>query len=165
MAEKKGYRKLAAFMGPNRELAIFRKFNSLNMLRIMSLQAELIELEHQYHQACNEDDAAEENSDRGLYTRSFHHLFSSSNPQKSLLEKINTKVNEYSKHREILFSYRSMLRYRRQCLGANRICGEPLHHTHRPIARQPSILAASGKRQEWLPALSRDSHLGQEIFR
>jgi hypothetical protein len=98
MAEKKGYRKLAAFMGPNRELAIFRKFNSLNMLRNMSLQAELVDLEVQYHQACDEDDAAEEGDDRALYTRSFKHLSRSSNPQRTLVEKINKKVNEYSKH-------------------------------------------------------------------
>jgi hypothetical protein len=104
MAEMKGYRSLAAFMGPNRELAIFRKFTSLNMLRTMSLQAELIDLEHQYHKACDEDDAADENSDRALYTRSFKHLSISPNPQWTLVEKINAKVNEYCKHREKYFA-------------------------------------------------------------
>lgn len=96
MQEKRGYRKLAAWMSPRREAAIFRKFNDLNVLRLLSMQAELIDLESQYNDACDDDDRSSD-PDRSFYTRSFKQLNSSENPQKKLFDDIKIKVRDYSK--------------------------------------------------------------------
>lgn len=50
-----GYNKLARLMGPNSEMAIFRRFGSLNMMNLLYLQAELMELERKYEVAYCED--------------------------------------------------------------------------------------------------------------
>ncbi|KAF8856779.1 hypothetical protein BDZ45DRAFT_803912 [Acephala macrosclerotiorum] len=94
----RGYRKLAALMGASRELAIFRRFDSLNMLKIMSLQAELIELEDHYKQACNEDDDRSAHHDRQWYTRSFKALLDDTTPsrQRENFLKIRKKLTEYN---------------------------------------------------------------------
>ena len=43
----RGYPRLAALMGSYQETAIFRRFGKLNMLNLLSLQAELTDLEVQ----------------------------------------------------------------------------------------------------------------------
>jgi len=95
----RGYRKLATLIGSSRELATFRRFDDLNMLRIMRLQSELIDLEDQYNDACNEDDASDDPL-RNNYTRSFRDLFdpqhATGNPQRQLFLEINDKLDEYS---------------------------------------------------------------------
>jgi len=52
-----GYRKLAVLMGmQNSTIPIFRRFGSLNMLNLMSLQAELLELQQIFVDQCSVDD-------------------------------------------------------------------------------------------------------------
>lgn len=83
-------------MLPNPELAIFRQFYSLNMLRIMSLQAELVRLETEYHIHCDNDDTSNDQN-REIYTASFHHIVKApSNCQQEDLIKINKKLDEYN---------------------------------------------------------------------
>ncbi|EEU34028.1 uncharacterized protein NECHADRAFT_85466 [Fusarium vanettenii 77-13-4] len=50
-----GYQKLAALMGRTNDLGVFRKFTRLNMLSLLSLQAELVELEADYGDICEDD--------------------------------------------------------------------------------------------------------------
>lgn len=54
---KNGYRELAFEMAKKEsDLAIFRRFGELNMLNLLSLQAELIELQGRYKRICEIDD-------------------------------------------------------------------------------------------------------------
>lgn len=63
------YHRLARIMNRERNLAIFRRFDEINLLQLMALQAEIVELQGRFEASCQEDDAA------GLmYSRSFHEL-------------------------------------------------------------------------------------------
>lgn len=63
------YHRLARIMSRERNLAIFRRFDEINLLQLMALQAEIVELQDRFEASCQEDDAA------GLmYSRSFHEL-------------------------------------------------------------------------------------------
>jgi hypothetical protein len=63
---------LAQVMGRSDELASFRKFSDLNMLSLMSLQAELVELREDFYAICEDDEKRGEQFDR-----SFAALFAS----------------------------------------------------------------------------------------
>jgi hypothetical protein len=95
-----GYPKLADYMGRYNEVAIFRRFRTLNMLNILSLQAELVELEVKYRQACSADDGDLENADTRDLTKSFLALRgtreSGDAAQLDYLEDIRKKLKEYS---------------------------------------------------------------------
>lgn len=54
--QKRGYHKLASFMASENESAIFRRFTRLNLLNLMSLQAELMELEEDLDIAWDHDE-------------------------------------------------------------------------------------------------------------
>ena len=56
----RGYHKLASLMGPNPDVAIFRRFGALNMLNLMSLQVELVDLEAQLSDIAREDDTSDD---------------------------------------------------------------------------------------------------------
>lgn len=49
------YRTPAAMTAASRDFEIFRRFDALNMLKIMSLQAELVDFENRYAVACEEE--------------------------------------------------------------------------------------------------------------
>jgi hypothetical protein len=50
-----GYPELSALMGSYPEIAIFRRFMTLNMRNVLYLQAELIHLEQELSDICAED--------------------------------------------------------------------------------------------------------------
>ena len=54
----RGYPKLASLMGHHPETAIFRRFDHLNMLNLLSLQAELTNLEVHLQSIRNEDETS-----------------------------------------------------------------------------------------------------------
>ncbi|PVI02231.1 hypothetical protein DM02DRAFT_653699 [Periconia macrospinosa] len=54
----KGYPKLASLMGRSNDVAIFRRFNELNMLSLLSLQSELAALREEFWSQCQADDLA-----------------------------------------------------------------------------------------------------------
>ncbi|KAF3004794.1 hypothetical protein E8E13_002928 [Curvularia kusanoi] len=57
MAEpSKGYHRLADLMAKYTEAAIFRRFNDLNMMSLLSLQAELVDMQAQLREMWAEDD-------------------------------------------------------------------------------------------------------------
>lgn len=63
------YHRLVKIMGKEKNLAIFRRFDEINLLQLMALQAEIVELQGRFDASCQEDDAA-----GLLYSRSFYEL-------------------------------------------------------------------------------------------
>lgn len=53
-----GYPKMAALMGDFQDVAIFRRFGSLTMLNLMSIQAELVDIEEKLRIKQLQDDAS-----------------------------------------------------------------------------------------------------------
>ena len=100
LAEPQGYPKLAAYMGKHNDVAIFRRFKNLNMLNLMSLQAELIDLEAQYRRACSEDDTNVNDPMAQQYSKIFAALYDSDNTgnhvQLDLLKQIRKTLEQYS---------------------------------------------------------------------
>lgn len=93
--ESRGYPKLANLMGPYPEIAIFRRFGSLTMLNLMSLQAELLVIEDELQKVQREDNASK---DSETYSTNFHALNHSvypNNHQRLLLESSRKKLEEY----------------------------------------------------------------------
>ena len=85
-------------MGPYPEVAVFRRFGSLNMLNLMSCQAELIQLEDQYRVICEVDDTSSSET-LNMLSSDFHLLRESKAPndtQKAMLSQIRSKLFEYS---------------------------------------------------------------------
>jgi hypothetical protein len=95
----KGYNKLASLMGPNSEVAIFRRFGSLNMFSLLSMQAELTELERRFTDIYL-DDSASDIEPVKHFCRNFVKLRASEGTEHDLqlqmLESIKTKLAEYS---------------------------------------------------------------------
>jgi hypothetical protein len=60
--EKQGYQKLALLMTSQEDIAMFRRFTNLNMLNLISLQAELIELENNVSIICEQLELSEHNT-------------------------------------------------------------------------------------------------------
>ena len=93
-----GYHKLASLMGHHTDgLRIFRRFGRLNMLSLLSLQAELNDLESEFDDICQDD------LDEGLQ---FHKGFSALSASKGTLNsfqydklvQIRDKLEVYSMH-------------------------------------------------------------------
>lgn len=100
MATPNGYHRLAEWMmGPYPETAIFRKFSRLAMLSLLSLQAELIELDDEFRRIRNEDDQSNDIKEKN-YSKYFRDLHMSENggrdQQYQMLMHIR-KLNEYCK--------------------------------------------------------------------
>lgn len=94
-----GYHTLASLMGRDGEYAIFRKFSSLNMLNLMTLQAELLELENKYKDTLYMD----ERNEKGIpLATSFMALRKSNSRQKEVLGEIRKKLDEYSRRQRPL---------------------------------------------------------------
>lgn len=68
-----GYSKLASLMGSNPEVAILRRFGSLNAQNLLYLQAELIALEDDLRATAAEDSASDD-PDRAIHSRDWYTL-------------------------------------------------------------------------------------------
>lgn len=95
--KESNYAVLADLMGANRELAIFRKFDALNMLVLLSLQAELLELAQNVENGISADESSY-NSDRQAISRSFLRMWSrpEGHKQWKTILKLREKLHEYS---------------------------------------------------------------------
>lgn len=97
-----GYTKLASLMGAHPEVAIFRRFSSLNTQNLLYLQAELVSLELKLRR-CAQDDATSGHQDRSIYDRDWQSLVSSLHTSDGCPEQWNTILSirrvlkEYSK--------------------------------------------------------------------
>jgi hypothetical protein len=61
------YRRLARIMSREKNLAIFRRIDEINLLQLMALQAEIAELKGRFEASCQEDDAAGVMCSRSLH--------------------------------------------------------------------------------------------------
>ncbi|CAD0089284.1 unnamed protein product [Aureobasidium mustum] len=85
-----GYHRLADLMGRYPETAIFRRFSSLNMINLLSLQAELIELRENCEDVWAKDGGLDNIDEEKLST------FLKDSSQYKLLLKLRKKLREYS---------------------------------------------------------------------
>ncbi|KAF2164741.1 hypothetical protein M409DRAFT_25134 [Zasmidium cellare ATCC 36951] len=101
MAQSTGYHQLADLMGPYAEAAIFRRFGPLAMLSLLSLQAELVELDAEFRKICQEDDQSVNEADKN-FSKYFRALRRSEEGgtahQYEKLMEIRSKLNEYCAH-------------------------------------------------------------------
>jgi hypothetical protein len=65
----KFYHRLAEIMSKEKNLGIFRRFDEINMIQLMALQAEIVELQYRFEAKCRRDDA-----DNLPYSKCFHDL-------------------------------------------------------------------------------------------
>lgn len=90
-----GYHRLAQLMGCSSDIAIFRRFSDLNMLCLMSLQAELMDLREEFCSICEDDEKQAVG-----FSQSFAQLRESkdspNNFQYHKLKEIKLKLKEYS---------------------------------------------------------------------
>jgi hypothetical protein len=97
LTEPRGYHRLADLMGHYPEIAIFRRFGPLNMLNLLSLQAELVDLEVQFRDLWDEDEHSGDPSEE-LYSTYFRELRNSEDSvHYNMLLEIRKKLDEYSK--------------------------------------------------------------------
>ncbi|KAF1951111.1 hypothetical protein CC80DRAFT_481821 [Byssothecium circinans] len=89
-----GYHRMARMMGKSDELAIFRKFNDVNMLSLLSLQAEILELRDDFYIICEGDEELGRD-----FSTSMLHLLQEKNDsgknQYQALELIRDKIQQY----------------------------------------------------------------------
>jgi hypothetical protein len=93
----RGYHRMAILMGREEEIAIFRRFNELNMLNLLSFQAEILELQIKFRDICQEDDESGDQT-REKFSEYFRVLHRSSgtqnNCQYQMLLTIREKMKE-----------------------------------------------------------------------
>ncbi|KAI7152787.1 hypothetical protein KC349_g8777 [Hortaea werneckii] len=92
----KGYHRLADLMGHYPETAIFRRFGALNMLNLLSLQAELIDLQVQFRDIWVEDDASVDLDEKDYSTYFRKLVKSETSLQYEMLLEIRKKLQEYN---------------------------------------------------------------------
>jgi hypothetical protein len=95
-AEPRGYHRLADLMGHYPEAAIFRRFGSLNMLNLLSLQAELVDLQVQFRDIWVEDEGSPDDSEKQFSTYFRTLRKSEDSLQFTMLLDIRKKLQEYS---------------------------------------------------------------------
>ncbi|KAH0000756.1 hypothetical protein KCU78_g15219, partial [Aureobasidium melanogenum] len=94
--EPQGYHRLADLMGQYSETAIFRRFGVLNAITLLSLQAELIDLQVQFRDIWAEDDRSDD-SDEQQFSTYFRKLRESGDSiQYEMLQEIRAKLREYN---------------------------------------------------------------------
>ena len=84
----KGYPKLARMLSIFPEAAVFRRFGNLGMLNLLSLQAELIDIETRLGDTWEDDDTSSVSEVRE-YTSDFYRLHRSKQPFDDQLELLN----------------------------------------------------------------------------
>ncbi|KAH0434544.1 hypothetical protein CcaCcLH18_05287 [Colletotrichum camelliae] len=97
--QPKGYPRLASLMAKEKEVAIFRRFDHLNLLSLLSLQAEIVNLEAELRVASRADDASTQVAqaiNTSQYAKNFKILRESGSSHYKILEKIREKLREYN---------------------------------------------------------------------
>jgi hypothetical protein len=94
--EPQGYHRLADLMGRYPETAIFRRFGALNAITLLSLQAELIDLQVQFRDICAEDDRIGDPNEQEFSTYFRKLRESDDSLQYEMLKTIRAKLHEYS---------------------------------------------------------------------
>lgn len=71
-----GYHRLATLMSKDHNIAIFRRFDEINMLNLLSLQAEIFDLQNHFGLRCTIDDMSND-ANREEYSKYFLKLHQS----------------------------------------------------------------------------------------
>jgi len=100
-----GYHKLAAIMSNDKDTSIFRRFNDLNLLSLLSLNAEILELRQSLRRTCLLDDIHEQ-EDEKKYFSNFKLSRDNNSEQYESIEVLRHKLKDYSK-RSLTTSNRS----------------------------------------------------------
>ena len=96
--QKRGYQQLADFIAWDRNLAIFPRFCSANMLCLLHMQAEISELEERLEDlGYINNKFSEEKRRRLCYDWSVLKELGSDSPEKKLLCELRIKLAQYSK--------------------------------------------------------------------
>lgn len=99
--QPKGYPRLASLMAKEKEVAIFRRFDHLNLLSLLSLQSEIVNLEAELRVTSRADDGTTQGAqaiNASQYAKNFKMLRESGSSQYTILEKIRGKLREYSEY-------------------------------------------------------------------
>jgi len=91
-----GYHRLASIMARDKSMAIFRRFDDLTMLNLLSLQAEIVDLQKHLQLQCELDDTSRV-GDEKEYSQYFLKLHKSDGDQLRKLRVIGEKIQKYSK--------------------------------------------------------------------
>ena len=83
-------------MSDDKDIAIFRRFDDLNLLSLLSLQAEILELRQSLHRTCLLDDTHGE-EDEKTYSSNFKLSRANSSEQYKSIEALRHKMKDYSK--------------------------------------------------------------------
>jgi hypothetical protein len=88
----RGYPRLAALMSEEKDVAIFRRFDDLNFLNLLALQAEIVDLEKDFRRECRINDAEGQIGGAGPSNpASYVENFKLSKEQKSAQYRFGTK--------------------------------------------------------------------------
>ena len=104
--QQKGYFRLASLMSNEKDVAVFRRFDDLNVLSLLALQAEIIDLEKDLRRECRIDEMAingsqqqEQQSQRSgpaRYSENFKLSRESNSAQYQKIGSLRDKLREYS---------------------------------------------------------------------
>lgn len=101
--EPKGYPRLASLMGNEKEAAIFRRFDDLNILSLLALQAEIIDLDKDLRRECRIDDLLsngqqpqQQQPDPLVNSENFKQSRESDSAQYRKIKELRHKLKEYS---------------------------------------------------------------------
>jgi hypothetical protein len=99
-----GYQRLASIMARDRSLAIFRRFDDVLLLSLLSLQAEILEKCQLFRRQCELDESSKDpqRMDYSKYFLALHNSKSSNGAQLDLLIDLRTKLKEYSEFLPVL---------------------------------------------------------------
>ena len=93
-----GYHRLATLMSEDQSIAIFRRFDYVNMLSLLSLQAEIQELQEDFRFQCDRDRFSGDQQ-KQMYSRWFQQLRESEDGKSAQYEKLKhlrERLSEYS---------------------------------------------------------------------
>lgn len=100
ISDEDGYHRLATLMTRDQSIAIFRRFDFANILGLLSLQAEIIELQEDFRVQCYRDKMSG-NQDREMYSSWFQKLREADQgkaDQYLKLKSLREKVKDYSRN-------------------------------------------------------------------
>ena len=83
-------------MSDDKDIAIFRRFDDLNLLSLLSLQAEIIELRQSLRRTCLLDDTHGDEKETA-YSSNFKLSRDNESEQYKIIETLRHKLKDYSK--------------------------------------------------------------------
>ena len=93
-----GYHRLATVMSKDTDIAIFRRFNEINILNLLSLQAEIFDMQNRFDIERSLDGESDDSGERE-HSKYFLRLLQSKGKdgqQYQILLALREKMNEYS---------------------------------------------------------------------